>query len=307
MYLGCTVLGAIASLGNVIDFSDMMILSCGFPNIIGCMFLLPVVMTKLNDYWQRYENGECKEGYGVEEYWGWTEFLEQYAIYKSPIPSGTNPDPHVDKWHESPFGIDLVPGRYKLKIEADGIGKIVIQNDSFPKTVILDKYGNFIGKDVSVGRSVAMHPTIGIASEEIEFYIDDWLGKFYKDNSIGGVGGSLDSSARVYWEEQARIAQDSGLSVEESRDKTKETIEGTARSQGENSWNRQDITGDGVGTIAFNMGLDGRCTIRPGVRNNSVLEGQGFRGCKGGAAIYGTGYFVDGQNTDNIKGVFQPD
>ena len=40
MYLGCVVLGSVASLGNVIDFSDMMILSCGFPNIIGCLFLL---------------------------------------------------------------------------------------------------------------------------------------------------------------------------------------------------------------------------------------------------------------------------
>ena len=60
VYLGCVVLGSVASLQNVIDFSDMMILSCGFPNIIGCIFLLPVVMTKLNDYWQRYENGEFK-------------------------------------------------------------------------------------------------------------------------------------------------------------------------------------------------------------------------------------------------------
>ena len=60
MYLSCTVLGAIASLGNVIDFSDMMILSCAFPNIIGAMFLLPKLKLKLNDYWSRYEAGEFK-------------------------------------------------------------------------------------------------------------------------------------------------------------------------------------------------------------------------------------------------------
>ena len=36
MYLSAVVLGSIASLGHVIDFSDMMILSCAFPNIIGC-------------------------------------------------------------------------------------------------------------------------------------------------------------------------------------------------------------------------------------------------------------------------------
>jgi len=60
MYLSCTVLGAIASLGNVIDFSDMMILSCAFPNIIGAMFLLPELKFKLNDYWSRYEAGKFK-------------------------------------------------------------------------------------------------------------------------------------------------------------------------------------------------------------------------------------------------------
>ena len=60
MYLSCIVLGSIASLGNVIDFSDMMILSCGFPNIIGCLFLLPLLKEKLNEYWSKYNNGEFK-------------------------------------------------------------------------------------------------------------------------------------------------------------------------------------------------------------------------------------------------------
>ena len=60
MYLGCIVLGSVASLGNVIDFSDMMILSCGFPNIIGCLFLLPILKTKLDEYWIRYQAGEFK-------------------------------------------------------------------------------------------------------------------------------------------------------------------------------------------------------------------------------------------------------
>jgi len=60
MYLSAVVLGSIASLGNVIDFSDMMILSCAFPNIIGCMFLLPLLKEKLNEYWNKYTNGEFK-------------------------------------------------------------------------------------------------------------------------------------------------------------------------------------------------------------------------------------------------------
>tara|TARA_Y100000588_G_scaffold386759_1_gene483004 strand:+ start:7931 stop:9457 length:1527 start_codon:yes stop_codon:yes gene_type:complete len=60
IYLGCIVLGSVATLGNVIDFSDMMILSCGFPNIIGAMFLLPIVQTQLSDYWVRFKNNEFK-------------------------------------------------------------------------------------------------------------------------------------------------------------------------------------------------------------------------------------------------------
>jgi len=60
IYLGCVVLGSVASLGNVIDFSDMMILSCGFPNIIGCMFLLPIIKIQLEEYWKRYQSGQFK-------------------------------------------------------------------------------------------------------------------------------------------------------------------------------------------------------------------------------------------------------
>ncbi len=60
IYLGCVILGSIATLDHVILFSDLMILSCGFPNIIGCMFLLPIIKSKLNDYWSRYEANEFK-------------------------------------------------------------------------------------------------------------------------------------------------------------------------------------------------------------------------------------------------------
>ena len=60
IFLGCVILGSITKLGNVIDFSDMMILSCAVPNIIGAFFLLPEIKVKLNDYWSRYENNEFK-------------------------------------------------------------------------------------------------------------------------------------------------------------------------------------------------------------------------------------------------------
>ena len=60
VYLGCVVLGSVASLSNVIDFSDMMILSCAFPNIIGAMFLLPKVKEQLEIYWNNYKKGHFK-------------------------------------------------------------------------------------------------------------------------------------------------------------------------------------------------------------------------------------------------------
>lgn len=60
IYLGCVVLGAIASLGSIIDFSDMMLLSAAFPNIIGAMFLLPKLKVALNEYWKKYQNKEFK-------------------------------------------------------------------------------------------------------------------------------------------------------------------------------------------------------------------------------------------------------
>jgi AGCS family alanine or glycine:cation symporter len=58
IFLCCVFIGSISSLSNVIDFSDMMILSCAVPNIIGAFFLLPKLKTHLNDYWSRYQEGK---------------------------------------------------------------------------------------------------------------------------------------------------------------------------------------------------------------------------------------------------------
>ncbi len=60
IYVLFVVLGTVASLGNVVDFSDLMILSMAFPNIIGGVLLAPKVKTLLNDYWGRYQNNEFK-------------------------------------------------------------------------------------------------------------------------------------------------------------------------------------------------------------------------------------------------------
>jgi len=58
IFLGFIVLGAISSLENVITFSDLMILSMAFPNIIGGIFLAPRVKALLTDYWARYKNNQ---------------------------------------------------------------------------------------------------------------------------------------------------------------------------------------------------------------------------------------------------------
>ncbi len=58
LFLSFIVLGAISSLENVISFSDLMILSMAFPNIIGGVILAPRVKALLTDYWTRYRNNE---------------------------------------------------------------------------------------------------------------------------------------------------------------------------------------------------------------------------------------------------------
>ncbi|QDU97445.1 Amino-acid carrier protein AlsT [Lignipirellula cremea] len=60
LYVGAVILGAIVNLGSVLDFSDMMILSMAFPNILGCLMLAPQVRRDLLDYWKRYRAGTFK-------------------------------------------------------------------------------------------------------------------------------------------------------------------------------------------------------------------------------------------------------
>lgn len=51
-------IGSVASLGAVIDFSDAVLLSMAFPNIIGGIILAPLVKRKVADYWQKFRSGE---------------------------------------------------------------------------------------------------------------------------------------------------------------------------------------------------------------------------------------------------------
>ncbi len=56
----CVFVGAVVNAGSVLDFSDMMILSMAFPNILGLFLLSPKVRADLADYWKRYKAGQFK-------------------------------------------------------------------------------------------------------------------------------------------------------------------------------------------------------------------------------------------------------
>ena len=56
----CVVLGSVFKLGNVLDFSDLIILGMAFPNILGVALLSGKVKARLDDYWGRYKSGEMK-------------------------------------------------------------------------------------------------------------------------------------------------------------------------------------------------------------------------------------------------------
>ena len=55
------VLGPIVSLEAVIGFSDMMLFSMAFPNIIGLILLSGMLRTKAKDYVARLQSGEISK------------------------------------------------------------------------------------------------------------------------------------------------------------------------------------------------------------------------------------------------------
>ena len=60
IFLGFVVFGSVLKLGNVIDFSDLMILGMSFPNILGAVLLSGKVREALTSYWSRYKSGEMQ-------------------------------------------------------------------------------------------------------------------------------------------------------------------------------------------------------------------------------------------------------
>ena len=61
LYTLLVILGPVMSLGSILDFSDMMLLSMAFPNIIGSIILAPAVLPLVKDYVQRLKSGEMQE------------------------------------------------------------------------------------------------------------------------------------------------------------------------------------------------------------------------------------------------------
>jgi len=60
LFLLCTLIAPTLSLGVVIDFSDLMLLSMAIPNIIGMFFLSNEVKVMVDHYWQEYKSGNMK-------------------------------------------------------------------------------------------------------------------------------------------------------------------------------------------------------------------------------------------------------
>ncbi len=58
IFVICAFLGALLGESNVLAFSDLMILSMAFPNVLGVALLSGQVKRKLDDYWSRYKKGE---------------------------------------------------------------------------------------------------------------------------------------------------------------------------------------------------------------------------------------------------------
>ena len=61
LFLVCTFFGPILQIGNVLDFSDLMILGMALPNILGLLLLSGKVRGALDDYWGRFRRGEMKQ------------------------------------------------------------------------------------------------------------------------------------------------------------------------------------------------------------------------------------------------------
>ncbi len=57
IFVFCVFVGAVVNLGSVLDFSDMMLLTMAFPNMLGGFILSNEVAADLQNYWDRLQRG----------------------------------------------------------------------------------------------------------------------------------------------------------------------------------------------------------------------------------------------------------
>lgn len=60
LFLLFTFLGSIVTSGNVLDFSDLMLLGMALPNLLGVFLLSGIIKRQLDDYWDRYRDGRIQ-------------------------------------------------------------------------------------------------------------------------------------------------------------------------------------------------------------------------------------------------------
>ena len=60
LFLVFTVIGSIVTTGNVLEFSDLLILGMALPNILGVALLSGRVKIALDEYWGKYQRGELE-------------------------------------------------------------------------------------------------------------------------------------------------------------------------------------------------------------------------------------------------------
>jgi AGCS family alanine or glycine:cation symporter len=60
IFFSCIVIGSASSMGAVMDFSDMILLSMAFMNVLGLYILFPEVLRDLRSYMERLKRGEIE-------------------------------------------------------------------------------------------------------------------------------------------------------------------------------------------------------------------------------------------------------
>ncbi|MEM9646170.1 MAG: alanine:cation symporter family protein, partial [Planctomycetota bacterium] len=65
LFLVFTFLGSVVTEGNILDFSDLMLLGMSLPNLLGVFLMSGIVKRQLDQYWTKYKSGEMKTAESV--------------------------------------------------------------------------------------------------------------------------------------------------------------------------------------------------------------------------------------------------